>query len=181
MPEQLPFAARFDRFARASFIELVAQGHSRTGAAKRLGFARKTITSRMRHDPDFAAAVLEAEGEVLDEIEAVVYDRARKGHVEAAKFVLERRDPMRWGPLSARVAIVAQPEPTAEELSETAVSLIRQIIDKESRAAEGDADADEDIIDAESVEVVPPVPAALPGQSDLADVDWDTALGDSVQ
>jgi hypothetical protein len=175
---RLELGARFDRYARAKFLDLVAQGHSRTGAAKRLGFQRRTITNRMHRDPEFAAAVLEAEGEILDEIESVVMDRAKKGHIEAAKFVLERRDPIRWGPLSARRAMDGPVlDATPEELGTVAAELIRQIIDKETRAAEA-----QPVIDVESTEAddpVPPVPAALPEQSDILgdDIDWDSALG----
>jgi hypothetical protein len=168
---------RFDRFARAHFLRLLAEGHSRTAAAKRLGFQRRTVTSRMQRDPEFALQVLEAEGEVLDEIESVVYEKARKGHVEAAKFVLERRDPTRWGPLSARQAITAGVEQkTPEELSEIAVGLIRTIIERERRTLEVEAEAG--VIDADSEEVtpVPPVPPPLEGQSELGEVDWDAAL-----
>lgn len=171
----MPIPSRFDRLARQQFLDLIAQGHSRTGAAKRLGFQRRTITTRMVRDPEFAAAVVEAEGEVLDEIEAKMMEKARAGHVEAGKFVLERRDPARWGPLSARAAVPAQAEEmTLDELADTAVTLIRTIIDKERKAAE----AEPEFIDVESTEEpIPPVPQALPGQRELEDVNWDEALG----
>jgi len=173
--DRLELGVRFDRYARARFLDLVAQGHSRTGAAKRLGFQRRTITARMARDPEFAQQVLEAEGEILDEIESVVMGKAKAGHVEAAKFVLERRDPARWGPLSARQAIGTAPvDASPEELGAVAAELIRQIIAKEQRVAEA-------VIDVESVEAddpVPPVPQALPEQTEvLGDIDWDSALG----
>lgn len=175
--DQLPVrraGGRFDRVARAKFLEYLEQGASRQAAARRIGFTIRTINERLKSDDEFAEAVMAAEGEVFGQIQEALIEKARKGHVEAAKFVLERRVPEMWGPLSARsaVAAAAQLELTDEEVKGEVMIHLETILKRE-RALREHAATEARVIDAESVEVLPPAP---PDMEALAEVDWEAEL-----
>ena len=87
---------KFTERRRSRYLELLATGAWRGAAAKAVGVGRSTPLRTMRAEPDFAAAVEEAEMQADEEVEEALRGRALSGNVPALIFWLTNRAPERW-------------------------------------------------------------------------------------
>lgn len=79
---------------KAKFIELWRQtnGHI-SDCCRTLGMRRETFYSWLHKDQEFAKALIEAEGELNDDIRNALIDKAGSGDLGAIIFYLRKRHP----------------------------------------------------------------------------------------
>jgi hypothetical protein len=84
-----------------AILASIARGSSRTHAAAASGMGKTKFFNLLRDDPAFAAAVEEAEGQMVRSVSGRLYDIAMTAPPQtgflAAATLLERRVPSDWG------------------------------------------------------------------------------------
>jgi hypothetical protein len=89
--------AKFDTNKRDAYLEKLRQGLRRGAAAEAVGVHRSTVGNAMRDDPDFAAAVSEAELDACELVEDALFKAATQDrNVTAIQVWLYNRRPARW-------------------------------------------------------------------------------------
>lgn len=108
----------FSAVKRQAYLDALRSGAWRTAAAEAAGVHFSTVRRHMLADPDFAAAVGEAELDANTAVENALYRRALEGHVVAALAWLYSRAPDRWRDMrSPGMAGQADLQPPIRELS----------------------------------------------------------------
>ena len=88
---------KFTAKKKAAFLDLLRSGTRRCAAARAVGIDRSTAYRHSRDDPDFAAAVEEAETEANEVVEDALFKAATEGgNVTAMQVWLYNRCPDRW-------------------------------------------------------------------------------------
>ncbi len=88
---------KFTARRRARYLELLASGALRGAAAKAVGVGRSTPLRAMRDEPDFAAAVEEAEMQADSEVQRALFLAATEDrNVTAMQVWLYNRVPGAW-------------------------------------------------------------------------------------
>jgi hypothetical protein len=88
---------KFDKGRREEYLQKLRAGVRRSAAARAVGVDRTTVWRAIRDDPDFAAAVDEAELDAAELVEDALFQAALKGHVRAQQVWLYNRCSDRWG------------------------------------------------------------------------------------
>lgn len=177
---------RFDRYARAEYLDLLRAGYGRAAAAQRVNVSQRQIRKTIQLNPEFAEQVRDAEGQADDVVQNSLYQKAVghqavdrdgnvydvPGSVEAQKFWLANRRTAEWNVGVARTPVTIGTSDDVDEiqslddLRETGRAVIRQLLDKVQQLEAAKAETfDDSIIDAESEELVtstiPPVPGTV--------------------
>jgi hypothetical protein len=176
---------RFDRYARQEYLDLLRAGYGRAAAAQRVNISQRQIRKTIQLNPEFAEAVRDAEGQADDVVQNSLYQKAvghqavdREGNVydvpgsvEAQKFWLANRRTAEWNvgvartPVTLGVADDIEEIQSLDDLRETGRAVIRQLLDKVQQLEAAKAETfDDDIIEAESEEIlssIPPVPGTV--------------------
>jgi len=87
---------RFGPKRRTAYLEHLAQGMSRAEAAEAVGVSRRTAQRAATAEPDFAAAIDDAEMAATGLVESALVLAAVSGNVVASRFWLCNRRPDRW-------------------------------------------------------------------------------------
>lgn len=98
---------------RLAYVELVRAGMGLTKAAKALGFKPDTVRQARRRLADFDQAVVDAEEEMVEDIELIVVNAAKEGDLMAAKYVLNNRAARRWRDGGPAVQVQVQADQAA--------------------------------------------------------------------
>lgn len=89
-------AYKFTTRKRQEYLKLLSEGSRRVAAAEAVGVKRQTVSNHIAADPEFAAAVDEAEMAANQIVEYGLFQSAQAGNVSACVFWLTNRDPDRW-------------------------------------------------------------------------------------
>lgn len=81
---------------RTKYLENLREGMRRGAAAQDVGISRETARLAYNAEPEFAAAVEQAEMDANEEIEDALREAALSGNVTAAQVWLYNRVPDRW-------------------------------------------------------------------------------------
>jgi len=87
---------KFTKKRQKELLDLLAQGTRRGEACEAVGISRHTFNLYKREDPNFAAAVDEAETRVNEQVEDALLAAALSGNVVAIQVWLYNRSAMRW-------------------------------------------------------------------------------------
>lgn len=79
------------------YLGEVRTGIPRISAARRVGVTARYVQSYANSNPEFMEALLEAEAEANEPVEAKLYECALAGEDWAIKLWLAKRDAQRWG------------------------------------------------------------------------------------
>jgi hypothetical protein len=107
------FAPHEDEFVRS-----MRRGMRRGAAAEMLGFKRADVLDYIDANEDFAARVIEAEGEATEHVEEALYQAAVSGNVTAAKIWLELRRPTSATSPATDMVVAAGQDPMEAMLRE---------------------------------------------------------------
>ena len=91
-----PKKGKFNARRRKRYLEFLATGALRGTAAKAVGVGRSTPLRAMHNDPNFAAAVEDAEMQANSEVQRSLYQAAVSGNVTAMQVWLYNRMPDMW-------------------------------------------------------------------------------------
>ncbi|MCA1596084.1 MAG: hypothetical protein LC772_06635 [Chloroflexi bacterium] len=86
----------FGVMKRAQFLEELRKGTRRGAAAESIGISRETIRIAYNTEPEFAAAVEQAEMDANELVENALFVAAKTGNVQACQTWLYNRMPERW-------------------------------------------------------------------------------------
>lgn len=95
---------------RDLYLQALRDGTRRGVAARQIGMTRQALWWVMRNDPEFAAAVEDAELDANEVVEDSLYQAAQAGNVVAMQVWLYNRMPDRWKDQRNLRAEVSGPE-----------------------------------------------------------------------
>lgn len=81
---------------KARILAGLRRGLSRRAAAENTGVTKMTLWNHMQTDEEFRDAVVEAEESCIDEIENVLFEKAKGGDVRSIIHFLKCRRPEVW-------------------------------------------------------------------------------------
>lgn len=87
---------KFTARRREAFLALLRDGARRGAAADQVGVTRQTVRMAYQADPDFRAAVDQAEMDANEPVEDALYQAAIAGNVRAIEVWLYNRTGERW-------------------------------------------------------------------------------------
>jgi hypothetical protein len=87
---------KFNAERKEAYLERLREGMRRGKAAQAVGVDRSTVWRAVQEDPEFAAAVDQAELDACEIIEDALFESAKKGNVTAQQVWLYNRHPDRW-------------------------------------------------------------------------------------
>jgi hypothetical protein len=87
---------KFTAKKRLAYLEALRGGARRCAAAESVGIHRETVRKVNRDDPEFAAAVDQAEMDANELVEDALYQASLAGNVVACQVWLYNRQPDRW-------------------------------------------------------------------------------------
>lgn len=132
------------------YLRLILAGEGRHTAARRLKVAPSTVARFVSLNPAFERAVLMAEEEYVEQVEARLYEAALNAEPWAVKEVLGKRNSKRWGTVPQEINVNHNGTVTQEVELGPQMSRIAQLmsnISARKALSEGT-----DVIDAEVVE-----------------------------
>jgi len=109
-PEKRP-PYKFTEERKKAYLELLRGGGRRHASARAIGISPWTAVNHMNNDPEFRAAVEQAEMEANENVENALYEAALAGNVTAIQVWLYNRAAGLWS--DKRVAPVAIAQATA--------------------------------------------------------------------
>ena len=87
---------KFNAERKEAYLERLREGMRRGKAAQAVGVDRSTVWRAVQEDPEFAAAVDQAELDACEIIEDALFESAKKGNVTAQQVWLYNRHPDCW-------------------------------------------------------------------------------------
>ena len=87
---------KFDAARQQVFLEALRKGHGRSKSCGKAGITRQTFRRHYDQNPEFQAAVIEAETDLNELVESSLLNSALKGNVTAQQVWLYNRAPSRW-------------------------------------------------------------------------------------
>ncbi len=140
MAPQKPY--KFTEAKKAAYLEALRNGALKGVAAKSVGVTPWTVINNARKDPEFAAAIEDAEMAAVQIIEDALFKAAAEGNVTAQQVILYNRAPDRWR--DRRNVSVTGPSGGALqiELSEAGQQIRDQLRKARSEAASQDPETE---------------------------------------
>ena len=87
---------KFSKEKKEQYLDELRRGARRMAAAESVGINRETARAHYNADPEFAAAVEQAEMDANELIEDALFQAAESGNVVACQVWLYNRMPDRW-------------------------------------------------------------------------------------
>jgi len=87
---------KFTESKKRAFLEALRSGARRGAAAESVGVTRQCVAYHAKDDPDFDAAIIQAEADACELVEDALFQKAKKGDVASMIFYLCNRAKERW-------------------------------------------------------------------------------------
>jgi hypothetical protein len=145
------------------YLTSLREGNLKFESARMVGVSPSTVRKLRKDDDEFAEAEAQAMAEAREGIEKILYGMALEGDLGAIDRWLKAHDSSTYG---AKAALLVDATPAAVELGKAdamarVAELQRTLAERETRMRDILPSDDEDlgVIDAESTEILPDLPA----------------------
>lgn len=144
---------KFGPEVRETYLALIRAGHGRLSACRAVGVHPDTMRRFARHSEEFKQAMIDAEEEAAEPVEAKLYEAALAGEPWAVKEWLTKRNRARWGDPAQRVevevsgTVAVEAGPGLEAVVGRVAAMQRALVERRAALMESG-----DIVDAVIVE-----------------------------